>query len=280
MAAKDYYEVLGVESGATGAEVKRAYRNLALKYHPDRNPDRREWAEERFKEISEAYGVLIDPAKRQQYDGVRRSGFGREAFRRDGGYDVDGIFRDIFSNPYARDVFRDLRRQGVRFNGDFFRHTFFGGRGAFFGGVFFWSPFGGLRAWPLRPFGPTGPRFGARRSGGTVGAWERPNLLGSLLRKLDRYLLGGGTAERDTQAQRLAADIHYTVRITPGAAASGEEIVIAYPRGKKRKKLRVKIPPGTGSGTKLRLRGQGEVAKQGEAPGDLYLQVLVEQGQG
>lgn len=276
MATRDYYQVMGLEPGATDAEIKRTYRNLALKYHPDRNPDRKEWAEEQFKEISEAYGVLIDPAKRRQYDGMRRSGLGREAFRRGGGYTMDDIYRHIFSNPYAREVFRDLSRQGVRFNEDFFRQTFFGGRGVFFGGVFSWGPFGGFRARPFGPFGMAGPRFDRHHSDAAVRGWERPSLARSLLRKLGHYLLGPGTAELDARPARKAADIHYKVRIAPEAAARGEEIVISYPRGEGWKKLRVKIPPATGSGTMLRLRGQGEVPGRGEAGGDLYLNVLVE----
>ncbi|HUL29921.1 MAG TPA: DnaJ domain-containing protein, partial [Thermodesulfobacteriota bacterium] len=67
MAAKDYYSVLGVAKNASEDEIKRAYRKLAMKYHPDRNPNKRE-AEERFKEINEAYAVLSDAEKRKQYD--------------------------------------------------------------------------------------------------------------------------------------------------------------------------------------------------------------------
>ena len=67
MAKRDYYEVLGVNKSATDDEIKKAYRKIAIKYHPDRNPGNKE-AEEKFKEAAEAYDVLHDPQKRQQYD--------------------------------------------------------------------------------------------------------------------------------------------------------------------------------------------------------------------
>ena len=66
--AKDYYQILGVSRNAPDEEIKKAYRRLAVKYHPDRNPDKKEWATEKFKEINEAYEVLGDPQKRRQYD--------------------------------------------------------------------------------------------------------------------------------------------------------------------------------------------------------------------
>ena len=67
MAKRDYYEILGVARGASGADIKKAYRKLALKYHPDKNPDNKE-AEEKFKEAAEAYEVLSDSDKRRRYD--------------------------------------------------------------------------------------------------------------------------------------------------------------------------------------------------------------------
>ena len=66
--AKDYYQILGVPRGATDEEIKKAYRKLAMQYHPDRNPGKEEWANQKFKEINEAYGALGDPQKRKEYD--------------------------------------------------------------------------------------------------------------------------------------------------------------------------------------------------------------------
>ncbi len=102
MAKRDYYEVLGVSKNATEDEIKKAYRKIAIKYHPDRNPGNKE-AEEKFKEAAEAYDVLHDPQKRQQYDQFGfdgpNSGFG--GFGESGGFSMDDIFSmfgDIFGN--------------------------------------------------------------------------------------------------------------------------------------------------------------------------------------
>lgn len=102
MAKRDYYEVLGVSKTATDSEIKIAYRKLAIKYHPDRNPGDTE-AEAKFKEAAEAYDVLHDSKKRQQYDqfgfDVPGGGFGESPFGSAGGFSMDDIFSmfgDVF----------------------------------------------------------------------------------------------------------------------------------------------------------------------------------------
>jgi len=154
---KDYYRILGVGREASPEEIKKAFRQLALQCHPDRNPGDQH-AEERFKEVSEAYGVLIDPEKRQSYDFVREGGPGRSAgpgFR----YTQEDIFGDMFRNPGSSDIFTDLNREfarmGFRFDPQFFDHLFFGGRGVSFRGVIFGGP-EGIRA-------PASPDRGTRR---------------------------------------------------------------------------------------------------------------------
>ena len=114
MAKRDYYEVLGVDKNADEATIKKAYRALAKKNHPDANPDDREGAEERFKEINEAYQVLSDPQKRAQYDqfgpdGPQQGGFGTGGFVDfsgfsgfgGGGFGMDDIFSTIFGGGFG-----------------------------------------------------------------------------------------------------------------------------------------------------------------------------------
>jgi len=96
---KDYYETLGVNRAAGEEEVKKAYRKLALQYHPDRNPGDKE-AEEKFKEISEAYQVLSDAQKRAQYDQFGHAAFG-DGGPFAGGFDFTAGFEDIFGDIFG-----------------------------------------------------------------------------------------------------------------------------------------------------------------------------------
>ena len=110
---RDYYDVLGVSKDATEADIKKAYRLLAKKYHPDANPDNKE-AEAKFKEASEAYAILSDKDKRQQYDQYGHSAFDGGA----GGFDFNDFdFGDIFGDLFGGDIFGDLfgggRRRGA-----------------------------------------------------------------------------------------------------------------------------------------------------------------------
>src|SRR6184192_296939 len=111
---RDYYEVLGVERTATAEQVKRAYRKLAVQFHPDKNPDDPQ-SEEKFKEIGEAYDVLMDGDKRAAYDR-----FGHSAFEQGGG------FRGGFHDPF--DIFREVFGGAGGIGGSIFE-TFFGGAG-------------------------------------------------------------------------------------------------------------------------------------------------------
>ncbi len=107
MAEFDYYEILGVSRDADTNEIKKAYRKLAMEYHPDRNPGNKE-AEEKFKELSEAYAVLVDPEKRRRYDrygkaGVQGGPSGFGGFET-GGFDPFDIFREVFGSGFG-DIF-------------------------------------------------------------------------------------------------------------------------------------------------------------------------------
>ncbi|MCX7927129.1 MAG: molecular chaperone DnaJ [Candidatus Omnitrophica bacterium] len=112
-AKRDYYEILGVSKNATVEEIKKAYRNLALKYHPDRVPaEQKKEAEEKFKEISEAYAVLSDPQKRQLYDQYGHAGIDQKYAYEDifRGADFSSVFQDLggFSGSIFEDLFADL----------------------------------------------------------------------------------------------------------------------------------------------------------------------------
>ena len=102
--AKDYYQILGVSRNATNEQIKKAYRKLAMQYHPDRNPGKEKWANEKFKAINEAFSVLGDPEKRMQYDQ----------------FGTVGNIGDIFGSPYTRTTFEDLMKDfggsGLRFD--------------------------------------------------------------------------------------------------------------------------------------------------------------------
>ncbi len=119
MAKRDYYEVLGIDKNASEDEIKKAYRKLAIKYHPDRNPDSKE-AEEKFKEAAEAYDVLHDPQKRQQYDqfgfnAPGAGGFG--GFGETGGFSMDDIFSmfgDVFGGHGGFGGFSGFGGEGSR----------------------------------------------------------------------------------------------------------------------------------------------------------------------
>ena len=100
---RDYYEVLGVARNASEADIKKAYRKLALKYHPDKNPDDKD-AEEKFKEAAEAYEVLSDSEKRSRYDQFGHAGMGGAGGFGGGGMNMDDIFSqfgDIFRNNFV-----------------------------------------------------------------------------------------------------------------------------------------------------------------------------------
>jgi len=96
MGKKDYYDILGVQKGASTEEIKKAYRKLALKYHPDRNPGNKQ-AEEQFKELNEAYAVLSDKDKRKEYDTYGMSGFQQRYSQEDiyRGFNIGDLFKDL-----------------------------------------------------------------------------------------------------------------------------------------------------------------------------------------
>ncbi len=257
---KDYYQILGLAEDASQEEIKHAFRRLAFQYHPDRNPGREKEAEERFKEINEAYAILSDETKRREYDAYRRRSFVGVGPGMGFRYSPEDIFRETFTN---RDFFDELSHwfegSGLRFDEDFLNQVFFGGRG--FVIQFYGPSVAGYYGSP-----PANPEAQLRKPGLVE------KLLAKLANRLGRYLLKKFFGLDLRNLPLRGEDLHQELRLSAREAALGCEKKISYRRGKKRKALRVKIPAGVESGTKIRLKGMG---MEGRAPGDLYLHVKV-----
>jgi molecular chaperone DnaJ len=269
---KDFYEILGVSETAAVGEIKKAYRRLAKKYHPDANPGNRA-AEDRFKEVSEAYDVLSDPQKRAQYDQMRKLGSG--VFTGGGGF------------------------QGFDFGAPF---SSAGGQGATFtyedlGG------FGGLGDIFSRLFGGSRVRaesYGPQKGDDILVELEVPFEL--VIRggkttitapKEESCTVCGGTGARPGSKRTTCPECEGrgSISFAQGAFAvsrpcprclgrgvlAGEPCSACAGRGtvNTTKKYVVTIPRGISSGEKIRLKGQGEPGATGGPPGDLLIQVKV-----
>ncbi|MFP3927570.1 MAG: DnaJ domain-containing protein [Desulfobacteraceae bacterium] len=266
---KDYYRILGVGNDAPETEIRKAYRRLAFQYHPDRNPGDPS-AEDRFKEVAEAYGVLGDPVKRRQYDLSR--GRGAHARTSQGPrfqYSRDEIFQDLFRDPNLGRVFQDLHREfqraGLRFDRHFFDKTFFGGRGVFFTGFFFFGPWTD----PVRR-SPQDPA--AERGDFIHGTRPRPlEALKRLGKKLGQALIGKPKAlpRGAGIASDRRLDLVYRLRLTEEEFDKGGAFRIVVHKDGGAEELLVRVPPGMRPGARLRLKGKGKV--EGIRRGNLYL---------
>ncbi|MFO8083197.1 MAG: DnaJ domain-containing protein [Desulfobacterales bacterium] len=250
MEQKDYYKILGVNKDADIKSIKEAYRELALKYHPDRNKDNPEKVE-KMKLVNEAYAVLSNSSKRKEYDNFRDR-FGSDAYSR---FRHSYSEQDIFSGSDIFRVFEELTKAfNLRGHDEIFKEFYGPGYrkyeykrpGLFVRGFIFTGPFG------------TGKPKNKQVSGrGPLG-------------RLSSYVfkkLTGADIPRD------GADINETIDISPELAENGGPY--AYFHSSKSKKLLVKIPPGVRDGQRIRLSKMGEDGKGGGKPGDLYLKVHV-----
>lgn len=259
---RDYYEVLGVDKGADDATIKKAYRQLAKKYHPDMNPGDKE-AEKKFKEASEAYAVLSDPDKRRQYDQFGHSAFeGGGAGGGFGGFDFSGAdFSDIFGDIFG-DFFGGGSRGGSRNNGPM--------KGA------------NLRTSVRISFEQA--VFGVEKEldlnlkdtcKTCNGSGAKPGTSPETCRKC------GGRGQVVTQHSTPFGTIRNS-QVCPDCGGTGKTIKEKCPdcHGSgyisSRKKIQVSIPAGIDNGQSVRIRDKGEPGVNGGPRGDLLVEVVVD----
>ena len=261
MAKRDYYEVLGVPKNVQDADLKKAYRKLAMQYHPDKNPGDKE-AENKFKEINEAYEILSDGDKRARYDQFGHAGVDGQA----GGGGFGGFgdfgggfggFSDIF------DMFTDL-----------------GGMG---GGARAKGPARGSDMRKDVELAFEEAAFGVEKDVEVVRAESCGRCQGTGAKEgttKKRCEKCGGTGQIKTM-QRTPLGSFQSVRPCPDCG--GEGVIIETPcpdcsgtgRVRKRKTIKVKIPAGVDNDSRIRLNGEGEAGARGGPSGDLYIFVRV-----
>jgi curved DNA-binding protein len=293
MAGKDYYKILGVSKGAAPGEIKKAYRKLAMKYHPDRNKGDK-GAEAKFKDISEAYAVLSDPEKRKQYDTFGAEGFQHRYTQEDifRGFDFSDLFKEFGFGKGGQNIFGNI-----------------------FGGM------GGAGAHAYRGGGPSfGPGAGAFHGHGHTAkgqdlVYELPVTLEEVCGPTHKVISYQVDGRQETVSVKVPAgisdgkrlrlkgkgqpgsygespgDLYILIRIKEhplfrrehdnlflrsdikmSQAILGTEIEVPTID---KKTLKLKIPAGTQNGAKFRLKGYGLPHMNGEGRGDAYAEVGV-----
>lgn len=263
---RDYYEVLGVKKGATDAEIKSAYRKMALKWHPDRNQDKKEEAEGQFKEINEAYQVLSDPQKKQTYDQFGHAAFDPASGM--GGNPFGGGFRQgPFSYTY-RTYGGAPGQENIDF-GDPFEifEQFFGGG------------FGGYSQAARHPRYSLSISFLEAVKGTTkevkidgkkhtikvpAGADDGTRM------RFDAFDISISVTP-DARFKRDGFDLYLDHKIPFSIAANGGSVEVETIE----QKLKLKVRAGTASHTLVRLRGEGVPRLQSSGKGDLYVRLIV-----
>jgi curved DNA-binding protein len=297
-ATRDYYQVLGLKKGASESEIKKAYRKMAMQYHPDRNQGKKE-SEEKFKEISEAYAVLSDKKKKKEYDAFGSNGFHKRYTQEDifRGFDVGDMFRD--SGFGTEDVFSTLFGGSKRTSRKMNFKDFFNPEAQSAGSEYFGATQGRTRA--------------ARKGADLVydlsvtleevatgvskqiafhnenGELAKVNVkiplgisAGKKLRISGRGLKGSeGAPDGDLYIKiavkdhpvfrREGSDLHLDKEIQFTQAALGSSVEVATLDGT----CKIKVPPGTQSHKKIRLKGYGLPHFNGTGKGELYVRIVV-----
>lgn len=262
MAEKDYYEILGISRDATDEDIKKAYRNLAKKYHPDLHPGDKE-AEQKFKEINEAYEILSDPNKRAQYDRFGSSAFNGQGFNQGdfGGFDFGGFggspFNDIFDMFFGEDFMGRRRDTGPVRGRDIREELVL---------TFEEAAFGTEKTLNVTRWETCPVCHGTKaRPGSNPQTCPQCNGTGQV-RNVRQTPLGSMTS------------------ITTCPRCHGEGKIITDPcteckgtgKVKKTRKVTVKVPAGVDNGHIITLRGEGEPGEKGGPPGDLFLNISVQ----
>ena len=253
MADKDFYEILGVQKNASDDEIKKSYRKLAMKYHPDRNKDDKE-SERKFKEVSAAYEILKDSEKRSAYDQ-----YGHDAFRQGGmgggqGFgDFTGGFSDIFEEFFGGGFGGSSRQRGPQRGNDLRYNMSVSLQEAFSG----------------------------KKSQIKIPSYDGCDLC-SATGSADKS--GPSTCSTCAGAGKVRSQQGFFSIERPCPTCGGEGSSIKNPclkcsgtgQIKKQKTISVTIPPGVDTGTRIRIAGEGEPGQRGAGNGDLYIFVEVQ----
>jgi len=263
MSKRDYYQVLGVQKNATDEEIKKAYRRLAMKYHPDRNPDDKT-AEEAFKEVKEAYEILSDAQKRAAYDQFGHAGVDPNLGARAGGgagFGFDfGDFGDIFETVFGGNAGAAGARRGAAGNGG--SRMYRGSDLRYDLSLSLEEAVGGTEVKIRIP-----TQIVCKNCNGT-GA--RPGTSAVTCQRC------GGTGQI-----RMAQGFFSVQQTCPSCRGTGRTIPDPCPncygmgRIQDHKTLSVKVPAGVDTGDRIRLAGEGEAGLNGGPTGDLYVQINV-----
>jgi molecular chaperone DnaJ len=253
MNKRDYYEVLGVDRQASGEEIKKTYRKLALKYHPDRNPGDQE-AEEKFKEAAEAYEVLRDAQKRNIYDQFGHEGLQGTGFTGFGGFDdIFSAFGDIFEDFFGFGNRRRGQRTTARPGADLLYDMRIDFAEAIFGTE---KEIEIPTSEACEPCGATGREPGTEEQ------------VCPLCQGQGQILQSQGFFRISTTCHRCGGQGRILTNPCNSCNGSGQQKVT--------KKVLVKVPAGVDTGTRLRIPDRGESGYRGGPPGDLYVRLHVE----